>query len=60
MKVLDFVKKNWKVGGIILGGTLVVGLAKAILNKLGDDEDSYEEETYYEAETNNENAESSN
>lgn len=60
MKALDFVMKNWKIGGAVLGGALLVGIAKAIINKLGDDEDCYEEVTYYETETNNENAESSN
>jgi len=60
MKALDFVMKNWKIGGAVLGGALLVGIANAIINKLGDDEDCYEEVTYYETETDNENAESSN
>ncbi len=45
---LNFVKSNWKIGIAILGGIALVGLAKAVVNKCGDDEYDDEEIDYIE------------
>ena len=44
---LNFVKSNWKIGIAILGGIALVGLAKAVANKCGDDDEYYDEENHY-------------
>lgn len=45
--VLNFVKSNWKIGIAILGGIALVGLAKAVANKCGDDDEYDDEEIDY-------------
>lgn len=44
---LNFVKSNWKIGIAILGGIALVGLAKAVANKCGDDDEYDDEEIDY-------------